>query len=188
VAIDEAAVLRALAEKLDVFQTLREFPELSAADLRRILLRAAERLSGRQNAKPGGGTWQLFADGASRGNPGPAGAGYVLIDPQGEVVSQKAIPLGRATSNVAEYKALLLGLEEALSRGARRLAVSMDSQLVVRQLSGLYQVKSPQLGELHVKVRQLLSKFARHDIVHIERGANRAADALANQGAAAQEV
>ncbi len=189
----EAAVLRMLAEKLDVFQTLGQFPDLSAAELRRILLRAAEGMAeaeGRpeREGKQGQAFWELFADGASRGNPGPAGAGYVLVNPAGEVVRERAVPLGRATNNAAEYFALLLGLEEALQQGAERLRVNMDSQLVVRQLTGLYRVKNPQLGELHAKVKQLLSKLAWHDIVHIERGANRAADALANQGAAAVNV
>jgi ribonuclease HI len=188
---DEAAVLRVLADKLDVFQTLREFPDLSAAELRALLLRAAEILShlpppqAKTSAKTPEGPWQLFTDGASRGNPGPAGAGFVLLDPQGEVAAEKAVPLGRATNNIAEYEALRLGLEEALGHGASRLQVRLDSQLVVRQISGRYQVKSPQLGELHRKVKQLLAKFTWHDIVHIERGANRAADALANQAAAA---
>jgi ribonuclease HI len=192
---DEAAVLRVLADKLDVFQTLREFPDLSAAELRTLLLRAAEILSQppppqaktsvKTSAKTPEGLWQLFTDGASRGNPGPAGAGFVLLDPQGEVAAEKAVPLGRATNNIAEYEALRLGLEEALGHGASRLQVRLDSQLVVRQISGRYQVKSPQLGELHRKVKQLLAKLAWHDIVHIERGANRAADALANQAAAA---
>jgi ribonuclease HI len=189
-----AAVLRTLAEKLDVFQTLGQFPDLSAAELRSILLRAAERMAeaeGRpreREGKQGQAFWELFADGASRGNPGPAGAGYVLVNPAGEVVRERAVPLGRATNNAAEYFALLLGLEEALRQGAEHLRVNMDSQLVVRQLTGLYRVKNPQLGELHAKVKQLLSKLAWHDIVHIERGANRAADALANQGAAAVNV
>ena len=188
---DEAAVLRVLADKLDVFQTLREFPDLSAAELRTLLLRAAEILSqpppsqAKTSVKTPEGLWQLFTDGASRGNPGPAGAGFVLLDPQGEVAAEKAVPLGRATNNIAEYEALRLGLEEALGHGASRLQVRLDSQLVVRQISGRYQVKSPQLGELHRKVKQLLAKLAWHDIVHIERGANRAADALANQAAAA---
>jgi len=135
--------------------------------------------------KPVQAAWQLFTDGASRGNPGPAGAGFILLGPGGEVVAERAVPLGRATNNVAEYSALLFGLEEALACGVERLRVSMDSELVVRQLSGRYQVKSPRLAELHAKVKQLLSKLAWHDIVHIERGLNQAADALANQAAAA---
>jgi ribonuclease HI len=193
---DEEAVLRTLAEKLDVFQTLSEFPALSAAELRAILLRAAERAARPQapGPRPKVGRpvpttyWRLFSDGASRGNPGPAGAGYLLIDPAGEVVCQKAVPLGRATNNVAEYQALRLGLEEALERGVERLQVNLDAELVVRQLSGRYRVKSPQLGDIHHKVKQLLAKLEWHDIVHVERELNRAADALANQGAAAVSV
>lgn len=189
-----ADVLRVLADKLDVFQTLREFPELSAADLRAILLKAAASLTqpasgpAKTQLSALGEVWQLFADGASRGNPGPAGAGFVLLAPDGRPVCEKAVPLGRTTNNVAEYEALRLGLEEALARGAKALRVRLDSQLVVRQLSGQYQVKSPQLGELHAKVKQLLNKLAWHDIVHIEREANRAADSLANQAAAAVGV
>jgi ribonuclease HI len=198
---DEAAVLRTLAEKLDVFQTLREFPELSANDLRRILLKAsalvAEPVAAPQPAaKPrretrepaAGAVWQLFSDGASKGNPGPAGAGYLLIDPEGEIVCEKAVPLGRATNNVAEYQALIFGLSEALDRGVARLKVHMDSQLIVRQISGRYEVKSPGLTTLYAKAKQLLSKFGWYDIVHVDRELNRAADALATQAAAAVSV
>ena len=85
----------------------------------------------------------LYADGAARGNPGPAGAGAVLYDEKGKLVAELARPLGHATNNVAEYSALILGLEEAKRRGAVAIDVRMDSLLVVQQMRGLWRIKHP---------------------------------------------
>ena len=87
----------------------------------------------------------LYADGAARGNPGPAGAGAVLLDEDGTVVAELTLALGRATNNVAEYSALILGLEEAKRLGANAIDVRMDSKLVVEQLSGRWRTKHPGL-------------------------------------------
>ena len=89
--------------------------------------------------------WLLRCDGASRGNPGPAGAGMVLFDPQGRLQARKGRYLGETTNNVAEYQALLLGLEEAQRLGVKKLRVLADSELMVKQLTGRYRVKSPHL-------------------------------------------
>lgn len=123
----------------------------------------------------------LFADGGSRGNPGPAASGAVLIDPSGEVIEEIGAFLGVATNNVAEWTALLLGLEAAANRGVRRLAVRLDSELVVRQLDGTYRVKHADLQPLYQRARSLLRKFDHVDVRHVPRKENVLADRLVNQ-------
>lgn len=126
-------------------------------------------------------TYVLHADGAARGNPGPAGAGAVLFDERGSVVAELRRHLGRATNNRAEYEALLLGLEEAKRRGARDLLVRLDSELLVRQLRGEYRVKSPSLRPLAQRAVRLLSEFASARVEHVQRERNAHADRLANE-------
>ncbi|MFH1057426.1 MAG: ribonuclease HI family protein [Pseudomonadota bacterium] len=126
-------------------------------------------------------TYRLHADGGSRGNPGPAGAGAALLDPSGRQVGAWSRYLGRVTNNVAEYQALLLGLGEAAKLGVRRLEVRLDSELLVRQIGGQYKVKSPALQPLFAEARRLLAGFERASVRHIPREQNHLADALANQ-------
>lgn len=123
----------------------------------------------------------LYADGAARGNPGPAGSGALLLDERGEVLAELSLPLGTATNNVAEYRALILGLEEARKRGIDRILIRMDSQLVVRQMQGLYKIKHPGLRPLALRAGALLAEFAERTIEHIPREENGRADALANR-------
>jgi len=123
----------------------------------------------------------LFADGGSRGNPGPAASGAVLVDTSGEVLEEIGEFLGVATNNVAEWKALLLGLEAAAKRGIRRLAVRLDSELVVRQLDGTYRVKHADLQPLYQRARSLLRKFEHVDVRHVPRKQNVLADRLVNR-------
>ena len=101
----------------------------------------------------------LFADGGSRGNPGPAASGAVIVDPGGEVVAEAGEFLGVATNNVAEWTALVIGLEAAAERGIRRLAIRMDSELVVKQVRGEYKVKHESLQPLHRKAMTLLAEI-----------------------------
>ena len=122
----------------------------------------------------------LFCDGASRGNPGAAAIGFVLVDPSGNELVAHGETIGRQTNNVAEYTALQRGLEAAQAHGVRRLQVRMDSELVVRQLLGIYRVKNPGLAPLFLAVRQLASGFDSFQIEHVPREGNRRADALAN--------
>ena len=112
---------------------------------------------------------------------GPAGAGAVLSNPLGEVAAQLARYLGETTNNVAEYQALLLGLEEAHRLQITRLKVFADSELLVKQLTGHYRVKSPHLLPLWNESRQALQRFEAYTITHIPREENREADAAANQ-------
>jgi ribonuclease HI len=123
----------------------------------------------------------LFADGGSRGNPGPAASGAVLLDPGGELVEEIGAYLGVATNNVAEWTALVLGLEAAAKRGIRRLAVRLDSELVVKQLSGEYRVKHAGLQPYYRRARQLIRGFAEVDVRHIPRKENALADRLVNR-------
>jgi ribonuclease HI len=123
----------------------------------------------------------LYADGAARGNPGPAGAGAVLYDTGGSVVAELARPLGRATNNVAEYNALILGLEEAKRRGASAVDVRMDSLLVVQQMRGLWRIKHPGLVPLALKAGALFASFPEREIRHVPREENVAADLLSNR-------
>jgi ribonuclease HI len=123
----------------------------------------------------------LYCDGASRGNPGAASIGYVLLDAQGREVLAHGEAIGKNTNNVAEYSALLQGLEAAARLGVRRLRVRMDSELVVRQLLGAYKVKNAGLKPLFEAVQQQRRRFARFRIEHVPRAQNTRADALANQ-------
>ena len=123
----------------------------------------------------------LFADGGSRGNPGPAASGAVLFDEDGAVLREVGTYLGVATNNVAEWTGLLTGLEAALELGVDDIAVRLDSELVVKQISGVYRVKNEGLIPLHAKAKVLLRKFAHVDVQHVRRKLNAAADAVVNQ-------
>ncbi len=123
----------------------------------------------------------LFADGGSRGNPGPAASGAVLVDPHGQVLDEVGRYLGIATNNVAEWTALCIGLERAKERGLRTLAVRMDSELVVKQMRGEYRVKHADLQPLHRRAQTLLRSFEHVEIKHIPRKQNGLADSLVNE-------
>ena len=123
----------------------------------------------------------LYTDGGARGNPGPAGIGARLLTASGDVVEELADFIGKATNNVAEYQALLAGLELALDRGVERLDVFMDSELVVRQVNGQYKVKDAGLKPLHAQACLLLSRFHEVDVKHVRREQNAEADRLVNE-------
>jgi ribonuclease HI len=123
----------------------------------------------------------LFTDGACRGNPGQGGAGAVLMDRNGEVVGKAKKFLGHCTNNIAEYRALILGLEAALERGAAVISIYLDSELLVRQIQGIYRVKNPDLKPLMVEIRDLLDRFETWKIEHVPRSKNALADGLANE-------
>lgn len=173
---DRAAVFRALAEGLDLAQVRERFG-LSQDELLAMFREVADYYGERE-----AGCWRLFCDGASRGNPGPAGAGAVLSNPLGEVETQLARYLGETTNNVAEYQALILGLQEAVRLGVKKLQVFADSELLVRQLNGQYRVKSPHLLPLWRLAKNELQKFEAYTISHVPRAENCLADELANQG------
>jgi ribonuclease HI len=126
--------------------------------------------------------WLLMVDGAARGNPGEAGSGAVICDENGATVKELSRYLGRATNNVAEYEALLMGLEALLALGKKNIRVQSDSELMVRQLTGQYRVRDPKLKALHEQALSLLRRFDRYTVVHVRREANKLADKLANRG------
>jgi tryptophan 2,3-dioxygenase/ribonuclease HI len=123
----------------------------------------------------------VHVDGGSRGNPGPAAAAAVISTPDGEVVDETAVVLGRTTNNVAEYRALLLGLERARALGATELEIVNDSELVAKQVNGEYRVKNPEMAALHADVMRSLGGFERWSVRSVPRADNAAADALVNQ-------
>lgn len=125
----------------------------------------------------------LYTDGASRGNPGPAGAGFVLTTPHDAVIAQRAIPLGVTTNGVAEYRALIAGMAEAQSRGITHLRVFSDSEFMVRQMQGIYKVRTPAIKPLLQWAVKLRGRFQGFDIQHVPRERNNLADGLAGQGA-----
>jgi ribonuclease HI/probable phosphoglycerate mutase len=123
----------------------------------------------------------LYTDGACRGNPGQGGAGAVLVDERGEIVATVRRSLGHCTNNIAEYKALIFGLEEALKKRYGRLNIFLDSELLVNQIKGSYKVKNENLKTLMAEVRKLLSHFDGYKVAHIDRSLNHMADKLANE-------
>lgn len=122
----------------------------------------------------------VYTDGAARGNPGPAGAGVCIRDREGITLLERARYLGEATNNVAEYMALVIGLEEALELGASEVEVRSDSELVVRQMLGEYRVRNQRLRELHERAHGLARRFEHVAYVHLRREKNLDADRLAN--------
>jgi len=120
-------------------------------------------------------------DGGSRGNPGPAAFGVAIKTPQGKSVTAFARYIGETTNNYAEYQGLLAALDYALSHGYARLRVQTDSELMARQISGRYKVRSPDLKPLHEKAQAMIARLESFSIQHVYRERNREADRLANQ-------
>lgn len=125
---------------------------------------------------------KLFSDGGARGNPGPAGIGYVVYSSAGIILEKCGNYLGIATNNQAEYRALISGLEWVVAHHPNSyLEIYLDSLLIVNQLLGRYRVKHPQLLPLFQKARGLLSELSGYRIAHVPRGDNSLADSLVNQ-------
>ena len=130
---------------------------------------------------------RLYTDGGARGNPGPAAAAGIIQDADGSVVAEVSEYLGVATNNVAEYRALALTLRKAKELGCQAVAIHMDSELIVRQLNGLYKVKDPKMRELYGQVQGLLRQFTDWKVQHVRRADNQRADELVNSVLDAQE-
>jgi ribonuclease HI len=124
---------------------------------------------------------RLYTDGAARGNPGPAGAGAVIVSPDGHIVAKIGKFLGDSTNNVAEYMGLILGLRRAKAMGIKELDVFSDSELLVKQLAGDYAVKAEHLRPLHDEARSLLGAFSTIQVRHIPREENAQADLMSNR-------
>ena len=124
--------------------------------------------------------YKLFSDGACRGNPGIGGAGAVITDVSENVLWEGKEYLGHCTNNIAEYKALILGLRGARAQGYKNLQIYMDSELLAKQINGAYRVKNANLQILMKEVRDLLESFDRVEVKHVPRLHNSEADRLAN--------
>ena len=123
----------------------------------------------------------VHVDGGSRGNPGPAAIAAVISDGSGEQVDSAGQVIGRATNNVAEYRALILGIERAAALGATELDLVGDSELIVKQVRGEYKVKDPNMKPLHAAVMTALRPFDAWSIRHVKRDQNAHADRLVNE-------
>lgn len=128
----------------------------------------------------------IYTDGGARGNPGPAGAGAVILNAKGEIVREISDYLGTATNNVAEYEALIRALSAAREMFGTEIAkmevqIHMDSELIVRQMQGLYKVKAPELKPRFMQVKTLLASMPKHSFTHVPREKNKKADALVNK-------
>jgi ribonuclease HI len=123
----------------------------------------------------------VHVDGGARGNPGPAAIAAVLSEPGGDVVEERAELIGHATNNIAEYRALLLGIDRARALGAREVDIVGDSELIARQVRGEYRVKDPALRQLHGRVVAALGEFDRWTIRNVPRAENERADSLVNE-------
>lgn len=124
---------------------------------------------------------KMFADGGSRGNPGPSASGYVLMNEQDEVLVENGVYLGVTTNNQAEYQAVRLGLEDALKRGVREISVYLDSLLVVNQMNGKFKVRNRDLWPIHEAIKDLRAKFDKITFTHVPRELNKLADAEVNK-------
>jgi len=188
----DADILRFIAREEPLAATMKEFPGLKRDRVERLLEKVAEMVE----VVGGDGTPELantvglpknlrrirvYSDGAARGNPGPAGAGAVLVEPSGAVVERVGKYLGTQTNNFAEYMGLILGLQRARALGVSEVEVFADNELMIRQLSGRYQVKSPSLRPLYEQAVQLLNEFSRFKLVHVPRQMNAAADEMSTK-------
>ncbi len=124
---------------------------------------------------------RVWVDGGSRGNPGPSGIGVLIEDMAGATLATVSRAIGVTTNNVAEYRALLAGLEKAQALGATAVEVVSDSELLVRQMLGQYRVKNSGLQPLHVQARHMAARFAEFSIRHLGRDHNAKADGLVNR-------
>ena len=189
--LTDRQIAQLIRKHLDADRLLAEHPELTRAELaafwvRHALNDLAPRPAERTKdlfAAPAPGEKALVArcDGASRGNPGPAAIGVLILEPNGTPVRRIGARIGETTNNVAEYRAVIRGVEEALRLGATRLALLLDSELLVFQLRGIYKVKAPHLRQYHERALELLGQLGCWEVRHVPREENAAADALANE-------
>lgn len=194
-------ILRVLSDRLPDALLQDYFQEMTPGQVRKILAEAIKVLKPQedkpstprlpaklwqdkeQNWKGGlaGQTLQLYTDGASRGNPGEAGAGIAILDAQGNELVGSGKYLGQCTNNEAEYRALLFGLAKCSEFGAGRIMVYLDSELVVKQIQGDYKVKHPNLKPLFWEAMKKFKEFAAVQVAHVRREKNSRADELANR-------
>lgn len=124
---------------------------------------------------------KLYADGGSRGNPGPSASGYVLMDLNNSIIFKSGVYLGITTNNQAEYQALKYGLEEAIKLGAVEVDIYMDSLLVINQMKGIYKVKNRDLWPIYEAIKEMTTRFKKVRFTHVPRELNKLADAEVNE-------
>jgi len=171
--LSEYELLKAIYRCVDFERLLEQHPHLTRERVDELF----QRLAG--SAKPSR-IFVMNVDGAARGNPGPAGIGVVVHDHHGHLVDEISQPIGSATNNVAEYRAMIRAAERAIELHAERVHFCVDSQLLARQVKGEYKTKSRALVPLHLRLRRLLNQIPKWNIQHVPREDNAAADALAN--------
>ena len=185
-----AKLLEVVAERLHPGLLPPECAKVSPDDLRRLFREIAEHLrtcpgwlgaASPKAKRQGTDVASLYADGASRGNPGPSGAGAILLDGRGRRLVELNRFLGTATNNEAEYQGLIVGLRAAEELGITRLRIFLDSELVVKQLRGEYRVRNPRLQLLFKEVASRLQRLMSYAIMHVKRECNQEADRLANE-------
>lgn len=180
-------VLASLAKNLCVDDIYDRFPGINAEALREIIAEASlfykDAAQPEEPRPPLADSARIFTDGASRGNPGKAGAGVAVYDPSDSTEPARRISryLGRMTNNAAEYHAVLIAVEEVLAAGVRSIVLHTDSELVAKQLNGIYKVKDEGLRKIYLKVKDKLNSLDKWDILHIPREQNKEADRLANK-------
>jgi len=178
-------VLRFISQHEALPQVEEAFPDYSLSEIKDSLAALASKVSPESSGAPStvgskSGRITLKSDGGSRGNPGPSGAGWVLFDSSGKVVATGNEFLGKRTNNEAEYAAALLGLQSVLELGYTEVDLRLDSELLVKQIKGIYRVKKPHLKPLHEQVCILLKKFDDSTVEHVYRDQNKEADEQAN--------
>lgn len=180
--MDDYTLLKKLYRHLNIKELLESEPGLSKQDIDTFFREIRDALG----IMPAGKRFKvkalmLYTDGASRGNPGPAAVGCVLKDNNGNTLLEQGKAIGKATSNVAEYQALLYGLDLAVQFTPESLAIYSDSELLVKQMAGAYKTKNKKLRALKDKVIIKLKQFKKYSFVSIPREQNETADALANK-------
>jgi ribonuclease HI len=180
---EAARLLRRLTDDSILAVVSERIPELDRHEIRDLLNLAADAVA----PPPARGVDEatIQVDGAAIGNPGPAGAGVVILDAHNRKVAELSEPLGRTTNNVAEYRALILGLSKARQLGVRHVHVRADSELMVRQITGEYRIKDEKLQALSREALDIIDSFDSFDIRHVDRSENKAADRLSKRAAEA---
>ena len=182
--LSDDELLRLIYRYLDVSRLCAEHPAVAREQVDDLFRRlAARHPPSAPPRKTLTGLVVVHSDGASKGNPGPAGVGFVILDAKGRTLLEGSRHLERATSNEAEYEAAIAALREALRLGARQVELRSDSELLVRQLRGEYRVRNARLAPLHARVKELAARFDSFRCCAIPREENSQADALASAAA-----
>lgn len=175
-------VLKNLAETLSFAKTLERFPSLTNDKLKSLLLEASTQFKEvSSKTHPNIHNLTFYIDGASRGNPGKAAIGVVILNADGHVIDGLKRYIGETTNNMAEYQALIEALTEGKRLGGKVVQIFSDSELMVRQINGVYKVKDSKLLDLYKEAKRLISGFTDFKIDHITRDKNSKADSLANE-------